>query len=108
MRLIRRSARADGYINIGAANQSNWLRLVRLIDAEHLADDPRFVTNTERMANRVELESVLNGIFSSRTSAGMVGDTGRRRVSGWAGPFDQRDAGRSAGSRPEHGAGDGS
>ena len=60
---------ADGYINIGAANQSNWLRLTRLIGAEHLAEDPRFVTNTDRMANRMELEEVLNGIFSARPSA---------------------------------------
>jgi crotonobetainyl-CoA:carnitine CoA-transferase CaiB-like acyl-CoA transferase len=60
---------ADGYINIGAANQSNWLRLVKLIDAEHLAEDPRFRENTGRMANRMELEGVLNEIFSARTSA---------------------------------------
>ena len=60
---------ADGYINIGAANQANWLRLVRLIEAEHLADDPRFRDNTGRMANRLDLEEVLNRIFSTRSSA---------------------------------------
>ena len=60
---------ADGYINIGAANQGNWLRLIRLIGAEHLGEDPRFAVNTERMANRRELESELNAIFTSKTSA---------------------------------------
>lgn len=70
---------ADGYINIGAANQSNWLRLVRLVGAEHLADDPRFRDNSGRMANRLELEEVLNGIFSARSSAewlALLGDGG--------------------------------
>ncbi len=60
---------ADGYINIGAANQSNWLRLTALIGAEHLAEDPRFQMNTGRMTNRLELEAELNAIFSTRSSA---------------------------------------
>ena len=60
---------ADGYINIGAANQRNWLRLVELIGAPELAEDPRFAKNTGRMENRLELEEVLNGIFSQKPSA---------------------------------------
>ena len=60
---------SDGYINIGAANQGNWVRLIRLIGAERLGEDPRFKDNVGRMANRLELEEVLNGIFSARTSA---------------------------------------
>ncbi len=60
---------ADGYINIGAANQGNWLRLIRLIDAEHLGEDPRFSDNVGRMANRTALEAVLNEIFAGRSSA---------------------------------------
>lgn len=60
---------ADGYINIGAANQRNWERLVNLIGAPELASDPRFAHNTQRMENRLELEDVLNGIFSQRPSA---------------------------------------
>ena len=60
---------ADGYINIGAANQRNWQRLVELIGAPELAEDPRFSKNTGRMENRLELEEVLNGIFSQKPSA---------------------------------------
>ncbi|MCB1479193.1 MAG: CoA transferase [Tepidamorphaceae bacterium] len=60
---------ADGWINIGAANQSNWERTVRLIDAEHLAADPRFATNADRMGHRIELESELNAIFCTKTTA---------------------------------------
>jgi len=60
---------ADGHINIGAANQNNWLRLVEIIGAPELARDRRFETNSGRMTHRLELEEELNGIFSARASA---------------------------------------
>ncbi|MEM0991301.1 MAG: CoA transferase [Pseudomonadota bacterium] len=60
---------ADGYINIGAANQGNWERLVSLIGRPDLGEDPRFATNDARMANRLALEDVLNAIFSQQPSA---------------------------------------
>ncbi|MEM6548347.1 MAG: CoA transferase [Pseudomonadota bacterium] len=59
---------ADGWINIGAANQANWERLVALIGAEGLAADPRFADNDGRMANRPALEAALNAIFRSRST----------------------------------------
>ena len=37
-------ATADGYINIGAANQRNWLRLLDVIHAPELNDDPGLQT----------------------------------------------------------------
>ena len=60
---------ADGWINIGAANQTNWLRLLKVLDAEHLGEDPRFAANSGRMANLAELEAVLTGYFKERSSA---------------------------------------
>ncbi len=60
---------ADGWINVGAANQANWERLTALIGAEHLRDDPRFRTNVERMRHREELAEILNGILSARPTA---------------------------------------
>jgi len=59
---------ADGYINIGAANQSNWERLCKLIGHPELIEDARFKTNPDRMANLDALEAVLNGIFRERTT----------------------------------------
>jgi crotonobetainyl-CoA:carnitine CoA-transferase CaiB-like acyl-CoA transferase len=59
---------ADGWINIGAANQANWERLVALIGEPGLKDDDRFVTNDRRMANRGELEEVLNDIIRRKTT----------------------------------------
>jgi crotonobetainyl-CoA:carnitine CoA-transferase CaiB-like acyl-CoA transferase len=59
---------ADGYINIGAANQRNWLRLLDVIGAPELNDDPRFSSNADRMANLPELVDVLNDYFRQHTS----------------------------------------
>ena len=59
---------ADGYINIGAANQRNWLRLLDVIGAPELNEDPRFGSNSDRMAHLEALVSVLNDHFRTRTS----------------------------------------
>lgn len=50
---------ADGWINIGGANQANWERIARLVGAPDLIDDPRFIDNTARMTNRAELARLL-------------------------------------------------
>ncbi len=60
---------ADGWITVGAANQLNWLRFVDAIGAEDIAGDPRFATNAGRMANRAELEALLNRVFRTGPSA---------------------------------------
>jgi crotonobetainyl-CoA:carnitine CoA-transferase CaiB-like acyl-CoA transferase len=60
---------ADGWINIGAANQKNWERLVAIIGRPELGQDPRFVTNDQRMANRPALEAALNAVFETRATA---------------------------------------
>lgn len=60
---------SDGWINVGAANQRNWEKFAELIGAPQLASDPRFLTNAERMANRLELEGELNEILKTRSTA---------------------------------------
>lgn len=60
---------ADGWINIGAANQKNWLRMLQVIGAPELADDPRFLTNRDRMGHLDALTAALNGHFSDATTA---------------------------------------
>ncbi len=59
----------DGWINIGAANQTNWLRLLEVLQADELADDERFEDNASRMANLSALENVLGAYFRRRTTA---------------------------------------
>jgi crotonobetainyl-CoA:carnitine CoA-transferase CaiB-like acyl-CoA transferase len=60
---------ADGWITIGAANQTNWLRLLTVLGAEHLAGDPRFSANRDRMENRTALAGALAPHFRHSTSA---------------------------------------
>ncbi len=62
-------ATADGWINIGAANQANWERLLEIIGAPQLGRDERFRDNPGRMENRLSLEQELNDIFRTRPTA---------------------------------------
>lgn len=60
---------ADGWINLGAANQANWLRLLDALDAAALRDDPRFADNPGRMRHLDELVESLSAIFRTRSTA---------------------------------------
>ena len=60
---------ADGWITIGAANQSNWLKLVDALEASTLNNDARFATNVARMANLSALVAALTPLFKKRASA---------------------------------------
>ncbi len=64
----------DGWINIGGANQSNWERIVRVIGRPELAEDPRFLTNGDRMRNLAALVPIVSERTKSRTSAQWVPD----------------------------------
>jgi crotonobetainyl-CoA:carnitine CoA-transferase CaiB-like acyl-CoA transferase len=50
----------DGWINVGAANQSNWLRFLDVIAAPELNEDPRFSANADRVRNFPALIKILN------------------------------------------------
>jgi len=59
---------ADGYLNVGCANQKLWLELCEAIDRPDLAADPRFETNPDRVEHMDELEAELNESFRERTT----------------------------------------
>jgi crotonobetainyl-CoA:carnitine CoA-transferase CaiB-like acyl-CoA transferase len=59
---------SDGWITVGAANQTNWLRMLKAVGMESLSDDPRFAQNRDRMANRLELAATLAPAFRERSS----------------------------------------
>lgn len=65
---------ADGWINIGGANQSNWERIATMVGAPELITDPRFSTNSDRMANREELARLLGERLKQRTTAEWLKD----------------------------------
>ena len=60
---------SDGWITLGAANQANWLKLLDLITAPELGEDPRFTNNHGRITHRIELAKALAPIIRTRTSA---------------------------------------
>jgi formyl-CoA transferase len=59
---------SDGWINIGAANQSNYERLLDVLDAPELASDARFATNALRLQHREALVAILNELLVRRTT----------------------------------------
>ncbi len=60
---------SDGWITLGAANQTTWLRLVALLARPELASDPRFAESSGRIQNRIVLAETLAPEFRKRSSA---------------------------------------
>ncbi|HEV3184527.1 MAG TPA: CoA transferase [Xanthobacteraceae bacterium] len=62
-------ATTDGWITVGAANQTNWLRLLDMLDSASLRADERFATGAGRMRHLPDLEAALNVEFRKRSTA---------------------------------------
>lgn len=60
---------ADGWVNIGAANQGNWLRLLDVLGIPELAEDRRFADNAGRRTRLDELTELLAPHLRERTTA---------------------------------------
>ena len=65
---------ADGWINIGGANQANWERIAAMVGAPELIADARFATNSDRMAHREALAQLLGDHLKQRTTAEWLKD----------------------------------
>lgn len=57
---------ADRPFVIGAANQKLWRNLCGVIGREDLVDDPRFLTNVDRLKNRVALIEEVEAALATR------------------------------------------
>jgi formyl-CoA transferase len=53
-------------IVIGAGNDAQFRKLVQMLGKPELADDPRFLTNKERLAHKPELEAELRALTKDR------------------------------------------
>ncbi len=62
----------DGYVNVAVGSEAIWSRFVVAIGAPHLAEDPRFRTNADRVAHRDVLIPILDTIFAGRPTADWV------------------------------------
>ncbi len=60
---------ADGTIAIAVGSERQWPRFCRALGLPALADDPRFATNGDRVANRAELVATLGARLAERGSA---------------------------------------
>ena len=56
----------DGHVTVAGNNQRLWRRLCTAIGGDELADDPRFATNDDRMANRPALVAELEARLRTR------------------------------------------
>src|SRR6476661_7172250 len=57
----------DGLIIVAVANPALWIRFCDAIERPEWRDDPRFKTNTERVANRVALKEAIEQVFAGFT-----------------------------------------
>jgi crotonobetainyl-CoA:carnitine CoA-transferase CaiB-like acyl-CoA transferase len=58
----------DGYLVVAVATDPLWRRFCQAVGREDLIDDPRFARNGSRIANRGELEPVLDEILAERSA----------------------------------------
>ena len=58
---------SDGWINIGGANQANWERIADVLGHSEWRADPRFATNSARMANLAALTTLMDAVLATRT-----------------------------------------
>lgn len=57
---------ADGWINVGVANDKFWTLFCDVIDRQGLREDPRFIAAPDRVANRPALIEILRPILRRR------------------------------------------
>ena len=63
---------SDGFFIVGVANQGLWTRFCNGIGRPDLLEDPRFLTNDDRVAHRSECVQVLSEIFQADAVAHWV------------------------------------
>lgn len=56
---------ADGWFNLGIANDEHWRRFCKAIARTDLADDPRFARAADRVRHRAELVPIVCDIIQS-------------------------------------------
>lgn len=63
---------ADGYVTVGANTPALWLRFCAALGLDHLAEDPRFRDNSERMHHREELIEEIQSVTAQRATGWVV------------------------------------
>ncbi|MGH2505490.1 MAG: CoA transferase, partial [Ktedonobacterales bacterium] len=71
---------ADGYINIAGGNDDIFRRVCAALDLPALADDPRFASNSQRVANSVALHEQIAAVFETLSSEALVERLDRAQI----------------------------
>ena len=58
---------ADGWINVGVANDDLWRRFCAAAEREDLTNDPRFAKASDRVRNREELVPLVRALIKAHT-----------------------------------------
>ncbi|MCJ7722802.1 MAG: CoA transferase, partial [Anaerolineales bacterium] len=64
----------DRWFVLGAANDRQWDLLCQVIGHPELEDDPRFATNSDRLANRDVLKDMLSEVLITRDADGWLAE----------------------------------
>lgn len=64
----------DGWLIIATGNDRQYQRLCRMLGVEWMAEDPRFVKNSDRLANRDEMTRLLTEQTLKREKANLLAD----------------------------------
>jgi formyl-CoA transferase/CoA:oxalate CoA-transferase len=59
---------SDGHLMVAAGNDTLWRRFATVIGLGHLCDDPRFLTNPDRVRNRDELLPLISSTLVGRSA----------------------------------------
>ena len=70
----------DKWIAIVVMESNQWAGLCRVLDLEHLIDDPKFDSYEGRVENAAELGSLFQGIFPTNSSDYWTSELNRERV----------------------------
>ncbi|MFI7167327.1 CaiB/BaiF CoA transferase family protein [Rhodococcus erythropolis] len=60
---------ADGPLLLGVANDGLWRKFCAIAGLDDMVDDPRFRTNADRVANRVQTDELVQKVISQRLVA---------------------------------------
>jgi formyl-CoA transferase len=71
---------ADGYVVVAVANPRLWTRFCAAVGAGDLEHDPRFASNSDRLANREALNARIRQLFRDQTVDSLLAKLGAAGV----------------------------
>ncbi|MFP1643644.1 CaiB/BaiF CoA transferase family protein [Pontitalea aquivivens] len=78
---------SDGFVILATGNDSQYRKLCAILGLDDLAEDPRYLTNADRIANRDELGALIAGKSRAFTRADLLAACETRGVP--AGPINE-------------------